>query len=48
MSHGDQTYVVRIRKEYFQGDCLEIVAPVGKFDDDIQFDISDFDWAQDF
>lgn len=48
MTSGDNVYLVRVKKEYLEGDCLELVAPVGTFNDELQFDISDFDWLQTF
>ncbi len=41
-THGHE-YVLRIKKSYFQGDCIPIAAPVAQFSDEVQFNISDFD-----
>jgi hypothetical protein len=36
------------QKGVVQGDCIQVVSPVGTFDGDVQFDINDFDWVEFF
>ncbi|MCB9795870.1 MAG: hypothetical protein H6741_24500 [Alphaproteobacteria bacterium] len=47
---GSQTELLRISssRNFDPGDCLELFAPMGVFDGEIQFNIENYDWYREF
>lgn len=43
LEHGDSEYVLRVKKDYLVGDCVEVVHTVGVYRSDIQFDVGNWD-----
>lgn len=44
---GEDEYVLRIKKSFYEGDCIPVTAPLGTYRGEEQFNINDYDWAGD-
>ena len=44
---GESEYVFRTKKDYVMGDCVPIAGPLGTYRGEMQFNVTDFDWAGD-